>query len=226
MESQIDSAMSLFARLQPRTKEADGINNIITNKLSKLREKYPERQEYIPEGELRQWVTKDAIGSWVDASKIDIIDPHGLKENIASCALKTFCILIEMRKEDYITEFIQCSSQSNPDGKLCWTSPLALSQTLESVCAQNKAPLWDKPTCTEFYEKQWKYVVRSFTIGGDAVLLDNEVLPFFSERRYPNRPTLYEVDFDGRYIHSRQNIPLYLGGLVRSYIPVCSSTLN
>lgn len=218
--------MSLFTRPQPRTKEADGINSIITKKLSKLREKYPERQEYIPEGDLRQWVTIDAIGSWVEASKIDNIDPHWLKGHIFWWALKTFCILIEMRKENYIKEFIQCSSQSNPDGKLCWTSPLALSQTLEIVCAQNKNPPWDKPTCTEFYEKQWKYVVRSFTIGGDAVLLESEMLPFFSERPYPNRPTLYEVDFDGRYIRSRQNMPLNPGSLVRSYIPVSLSTLS
>ena len=211
--------MSLFARIQPRTIEADGINNIITNKLSKLREKYPERQEYIPEEDLRQWVTEDAIGSWVEASKINTIDPHGLKEHIVSCALKSFCILIEMRKEDYITEFIQCSSQSNPDGKLCWASPLALKETLEIVCDQNKTPLWDKPTYKEFYQKQWKYVVRSFRIGGDAVLLDGEILPFFTERRYPKRATLSEVDFDGRYLRSPQNEPLHLGSLVRSTHP-------
>lgn len=211
--------MRILAQRPPRTREADGINEIIIKRLSKLREKYPERQEYIPEGDLRQWVTEDAIGSWVEASKIDTIDPHGLKEQIIRCALKTFCILIEMRKEDYITEFIQCCSESNPDGKLCWTSPLALGQTLEIACARNKIPRWDQSMCKEFYARQWKYVVRSFTIGRNAILLDGEMLPFFSERRHPNRSTLYEVDFDGRYLRSRQNEPLNFGSLVRSPHP-------
>lgn len=192
--------MAFNTQKQERTKEAQNIRDTIKRELSYLRQKYPRREEYVPKDVLPLWVTSDAIGKWVETSNIDPVDGKKLKQQICTLALKTFCILIGIEKEDSIQYFIQRSDSGGPDIKLYGMTETHLKVFLKEA-DRNVASSWDKEKCEEFCSTAWKYVPVEFTPDLDHVILPEEaVLPFCM--REPGDSQMSAVDFDAQYLRS------------------------
>lgn len=76
--------MSYSPAKQPRTQAAAEIRHRISKGLLDLKEAYPMREEYIPEKDLSQWVTWDAVRLWIEESGIEFIDKKNLRMKYSS----------------------------------------------------------------------------------------------------------------------------------------------
>lgn len=214
----VRSCNTMSFNIHPRsgTEEAVTIRETITEKLSILRKKHSHRQEYIPDEDLPRWVTKDSIGKWIEASKIDLVDPDRLRNTIHASGLKTFCVLLEIERENYIQDFIRLS-QSNPDGKLWWTNGRSVRDFLLLAHSPTTSRPWSESKYDDFCKRQWKYMAQIFTRGEGIELVDDTILPYLDNELYRERGNskLFKVEFDGRYLRPQDNLQPGLGNVVR-----------
>ena len=206
--------MSYNPPTQQRTQAAVEIRERIVKGLFELESTDPGRERYAPEKDLSCWVTRDAILLWIDESSIEFVEKAKLADDIIQYALKTFCILVEVEREDFIKWFVlRHRSFGGPDIKLPLLDSAALASYLKH---EQGSPDWSRSKYQDFYKKQWKYVVPKFYKGQDTYIPDDSKFPFFSNRsRGTDDSGLFEVDFDGRYLLSREDQPLVSTGRVR-----------
>ena len=193
--------MSFNIQKQERTQEAANIRDVITKELINLRKRNPWREEYVPNDALPKWVTPSAIGRWVETSNIDPVDRQKMKEQICKLAMKTFCILVQIGREDSIQYFIQRSDSTGPDNMLWAMTSGSLKEFLEEA-NQKLADSWPEEKCDEFCLTRWKYVAVDFTPDvGNRVLPEKAVLPFLMSKTHAIKgdSQLSVVHFDAQY---------------------------
>ena len=209
--------MSYSPLTQRRTQAAVEIRERIIKGIFELERADPGREKYVPAKDLSCWVTRDAILLWIEESGIEFIEKAKFADDIIQYALKTFCILMEVEREDCIKWFVlRHRSFGGPDTKLPWLDSAALASYLKH---EDGSPEWSRSKYQDFYVRQWKYVVPKFYEGRDTYIPDNSTLPFLSNKSRADRETddsgLFEVDFDGRYLLSHEEQPLVSTGKVR-----------
>lgn len=195
--------MSYSPRTHRRTQAAVDIREIITKGVFELESRDPERERYIPEKDLSRWVTRDAILEWIEESGIEYIEKAKFADDIVHYALKTFCILMEIEREDCIKWFVESHrSFRGPDAKLPWKDSAGLASFFKR---EDGSPEWSRSKVKDFCERQWRYVVPKFYEGRNTRIPDNSKFPFFSNRsRETQHSGLFEVDFDARYLLSHE----------------------
>ena len=213
--------MSYSPHKRPRTEAAFHIRETIRKELLKLKRTYPEREEYIPEEDLSRWITWDAIKEWIQDSGIEDIGQDKMADDISKFALKTFCILMEIEREDSIEFFIWHNLPSSPDMRLPWLDSCCLAHFLQDAGIFNE---WSQEKCEEFFEKQWKYLVPKFHKGQQTRIPKNAKLPFLKNAMYRDTEgsRLFHVDFDGRYLLSAEGEPS--GSTDKVRVSTCLST--
>ena len=187
-----------------RTKEATNIRDKLKAKFSKLRDKYPQGELFIADDELKLCVSIDVVGRWIATSNVDVIDKDRIRTQIWSSALKTFCILVEIERENAIKYFIECG---RTDTWLRSWSPESLKEFINDASPQQASGKWLPAKCKEFFEEKWKYMPIHFTVGDDVTLEDKMILPFRMIKPHQasqGGSRLFEVEFDGRFLKSEK----------------------
>ncbi|KAL8896738.1 MAG: hypothetical protein Q9207_007563 [Kuettlingeria erythrocarpa] len=196
--------MDTRSRPKSRTREAANIRDRIKEGLQDLRRRYPDGKIYVSEYDLSKWVTPDAVGKWIVASRIEEVDSLHLKNQICSSALKTFCVLLEIEKENTIRYFIEKADPKDGADR----SSFAVAEDVQRFLAYGCSP-WTPAKCQEFCETWRKYVAARLSYGKIRRLGDKEILPFRREEVFDRRAdaTLYKVDFDGRFLIDKPGKP-------------------
>lgn len=184
---------------QQNTQAAKSIRNSITSLLDKLKRSYPERQQYIPEQNLRETVAQRVVLEWVSASDINPNDPSMTAETIFRHALRTFCILLEIEEENSIITFIRGLGSLGPDSKLPWPNSEALIGYFRSTNSPEQNT-WSESKGNQFIDHQWKYSVPILIQGQEHRLPGKSMLPYLKNEMRTGKESLFEVDFDGRYL--------------------------
>ena len=193
--------MGSEVRLQKHTEEAAHIRDKLKSKTRHMARKYKDGGKYIPEYALSEWVTRSAVGKWIDASKIEVTDRSGFRDQICKMALKTFCILIEVEREDAIKHFVERSDPTEGPDNMLWRLDSEYLRKFMTDAGENPK-LWPIDKCEEFCDAKWKYIAAKLPYGTRAHLEVERILPFRQTKDSEDRgeTTLYEGEFDGRYL--------------------------
>ena len=201
--------MSYVLPRQERTREAARIREHLKAEFLRIEKKYPSVDPYISEDDLRKLVTVDAVGRWIDTSNVEMANKIQLKNQIWRGGLKTFCVVVEIEKEDAIKFFIQRSDRGNPDGLLSVWDNASLTEFLNGGSIEETFGKWSTLKCEEFSRAKWKYLAFEFTVGTQASLNEKRILPFRENveiSRDRSDSKLFKVQFDGRYLLSEEGV--------------------
>ncbi len=212
--------MATRSRPKSRTREAANIRDRIKEGLQDLRRRFSDGYDgtiYVSDLDLSEWVTPDAVGKWIVASRIEEVDNLHLKDRICSSALKTFCVLLEIEKENEIRYFVEKADPQ--DGADRYSFKVAEDvQTFLKQLPHGSSP-WTQAKCQEFCVTRRKYVAARLSYGKIRHLDDNEILPFRKKELFDSRAdaSLYKVVFDGRFLMNDLGKPHSNDLVCRSY---------
>ncbi|KAL8916950.1 MAG: hypothetical protein Q9208_008271 [Pyrenodesmia sp. 3 TL-2023] len=192
--------MDTESRPKWRTREAANIRESIGKGLQNLKRKFPNGKIYVSGNDLSEWVTPDAVGKWIAASKIEEIDSPGLKYQIWSSALKTFCILLEIERENAIRYFVERADPIEGADRVQLTVAEEVKRFVKQL--PHGSSSWTQDKCEEFCEKRRKYVPARLSYGKIRHLGDHDILPVQKIEAFEDRAeaVLCKVDFDGRFL--------------------------
>ena len=161
---------------------------------------------YVPHHLLSEWVTRDDVGNWISSSQVVSCAEEKFRDRIMDKALRTFCILIEIEREDAICYFFEkARSRLGPD-----MAVLALGHSKDNVKNfvlgfEGDPDPWLGPKCQEFCDTRRKYFAASLEYGEIQRLDEKDILPF----RWVGKPCdregtkLYSVGLDAAYLDGR-----------------------
>lgn len=175
--------------------------------LQDLRGRFPDGKIYVSRNDLLEWVTPDAVGKWITASRIEEVDKLHLKNRICSSALKTFCVLLEIEKENAIRYFVERADPKHGADRVLFTVAEDVQRFLRQLPRGSGS--WTQAKCQEFCEKRRKYVAARLSYGGSRHLEDKEILPFQKVEFFEGRgeAVLCKVVFDGRFLIDKLGKP-------------------
>lgn len=196
----------MWPKHQPQrgTTEAANIRDNLRKKLYTLYEGNHDDELYVPHNLLSEWVTKDAVGKWIEKSEAKAYAPIKLRDKIHETALRTFCILIEIEREDAIGLFL---GKARPELQLDMAI-LALDNDKDSVQRflqdfPEGLNAWPKHKCQQFCDQKRRYFATTLKYGETRYLDDNDILPFrkiMGEPMIRDKAKLYKVLFDAQYL--------------------------
>ena len=170
-----------------------------------LQDMHPSRKtyNYIPEMELRDTISPNMIGEWIVGTCPDANSPKRLSDKIHKRALRTFCILLKIEREDFIKTFME-NLPSDPDASLPWVDGYTLKTFLDKYATPRFGP---KSKADEFCREQWRFCPFSLTEGDHKFIENVSAIPFFRETPFKPRSGvsgLFKVRVDPRYFTFRK----------------------
>jgi hypothetical protein len=130
------------------------------------------RRRFVPEGVIQGCLNDDQLKDALSTSNIDKVLQREAEEEIRRGGHKTFGVLVLMREEHLIVNFLQRD-------QLLRTR---LDERLPRQIEELVVTLGSKERADEFYESQWQFLAPVFSeLKGHRLLHEETILPFLAE---------------------------------------------
>ena len=181
---------------QPRSEEASRIRERLDELKKDLKKNHQNKTKFIPTKSLKDCVTPAMIAEWIAYSAKDAIDPKRLGEMVHQQALRTFCVLILIEKENYMAIFLRHPYKL--DKRLPFDNVGDLENFLEVKAGgdtQEQNIVSEFGLSQKFVDLQWRFWPYKFLQGEHKRLTSGEALPFFDQQPIGKKSHIQKVKF-------------------------------